>query len=224
MVIKIPKIETRNKYWNKRFLEGAIYNKNPSKLAHLILKYLENTKPQKILVTGGGYGRNAVFFAKNKFFITSTDVAKNAIKLGKKYFANFPNLIFLQDNILKSKIKNRSFDFVISLYILSLFSDKEVKIILNKIKKILIPNGMFICNFLSKKDYEYKTENKIDNNIILADNKKQLINFYSKKEVVDLLKSNGLKVLKISEVSEKKFINIYKKEVTSYSWFVVCKK
>ena len=224
MILKIPKIKTRNEYWNKRFLQGVIYGKKSSMLASFVLKYLKKFKPQKILVVGGGYGRNAAFFAKNGFFVINADISANALNLGKKIFCNLSNLIFLKDDILKSKIKRHSFDSVVCLYSMSLFSDNEIKTALNTIKKILKPDGLFICNFLSKKDDEYKLGTKINENILLSDDKKQLVNFYDRKRVANLLKLIGFKILKINEVSEKRFINIFHKEFNSNSWFVVSQK
>lgn len=224
MALKIPTIKNRNEYWNKRFLQGAIYDKKPSKLTFFVLRYLKKVKPEKLLVIGGGYGRNAAYFAKNRFFVVNTDVSINALNFGKKIFSNVPNLIFKKDDILKSKIKHHSFDFIVCLYVLSLFLDSEIKIILNTIKKILKPHGLFICNFLSKKDDEYKLGAKINENIVLSDDKKQLVNFYNQKRVVNLLNASDFKILKISQISEKRFINVFSKKLISSSWFVVSEK
>ena len=70
VVNKITSIKSRNRYWDKRYLKGEIYLRSPSKIIKNSYNLLKKYKQKKILVIGGGYGRNAAFLAKRGFVIT----------------------------------------------------------------------------------------------------------------------------------------------------------
>lgn len=216
----IPDIQSRNKYWNKRFLKGTIYTEKPSKTVKLLLPYLKGSK--KVLVVGGGYGRNAAYLAKNGFWVLSTDVSQNAINIGEKIY-NFPNLKFEKKNITKLNYGRNKFDAVVAIYILSIFTKQELDRILKDVKNILKPYGKFCCNFLSINDDEYSLGIKIDKNLRLCDHKQQIVKFYSKSQIETIFKKYDFTIDKIIKVGETRFIDILNKKVVSRSWLVLGK-
>jgi len=219
---KIPALNRRNAYWNKRFTEGAIYTKKPSKAIILSWKYLVGS--EKILVIGGGYGRNASFLAKKGFQLTNTDISSNAIKLGRKIYTSTDNLKFKKYDILKAGKEKQYYDAAVCIYLLSLFTKKEVHSTLKNIKDMLKPDGKIICNFLSTDDDELRLA--IENNNLIAENtilidKNQLIKFYTKKQIKSVLEENNITIDKIIKIEESRYINILKKKITSRSWLVL---
>lgn len=217
--MKIPSINSRNKYWDKRFERGAIYGENPSAIIKKMLKYL---KGPKVLVAGGGYGRNSAFLADKGFNIVNFDISKNALNLGKNVYKDRKNLKFLKGDITVANKLRNGFDSIICLYILSLLNDKEVEKAINNFKNILVPNGKLICNFLSNKDAEYGLGRQIGKNKFVLDNGEQFCKFYTKKEAVKLLKSLKFKIIDIFEEKEKRFISVLNKNIISKSWVVIC--
>lgn len=219
---RVPRIYLRNLYWDERYSQGLIYSTNPSKIIiGPVYNFLKQHGFKKVLMIGGGYGKNAAFLARKAFSVTNSDVSKNAIKLGRKKYRELPNINFLNDDILKTKIKDNKYDAVICLYLLSLFTDKEIRIALRNIKRILRPSGLLICNFLSQDDYEYKLGMKVTKSTVLLDNKRQLVNFFTKKRATVLLRGNKFLISQIFKAIDTRFINILHKIAISKSWVAI---
>ncbi len=83
--LNATKLETK-RCWNDRYRQGgAIYGTEPSPAAKLAVfkDFFNRFKPgQKLLEIGGGYGRNAFFFASRGMSVVSLDISDEAIKLG----------------------------------------------------------------------------------------------------------------------------------------------
>ena len=196
----------------------------PSKIIKNSYNLLKKYKQKKILVIGGGYGRNAAFLAKRGFVITNSDVSANALSLGKRIYKQVNNLRFKKDDILRTKNTKSSFDAIFALYLLSLFTNQEVQVALKNIRKILRSNGILICNFLSTTDDEYSLGEKVNNDQFLHDNQQQLVHFYTKSKVRKLLIKSKFSIDKIYAVSESRYINTLGKKVTSRSMVVVARR
>ena len=218
--MKIPSIDSRNKYWNQRFEQGEIYSIEPSNFMNKVSDYLINSK--KILVVGGGYGRNAIFLSKKGFEVINTDISLKAVSIGKKIYSEMSNLKFKKMNLFDLQFRSK-FDAVVAIYVLSLFTEIELLKIFKQINNILINNGRFCANFLSTEDDEFGIGKKISRNLFLY-NDGQLVKFYRKNEVKSLLVRNGFIVDEIVKTEEKRYINILNKKINSKSWLVLSKR
>ena len=156
--------------------------------------------------------------------VTNNDVSVNALSLGKRIYQQVDNLRFKKDDIMRTKNTRSSFDAIIALYLLNLFTNQEVKVALKNIRKILKSNGILVCNFLSTTDDAYSLGEKINNDQFLHDNQQQLVHFYTKSKVRKLLIKSKFSIDKIYAVSESRYINTLGKKVTSRSIVVVARR
>lgn len=221
--MRIPLIKSRNRYWNKRFRKGLIYFKKPSKIIKLISPNLCNKTTNRVLIIGGGYGRNAAFLARRGFKVTSVDVSQKAISLGKELYGNLANLKLYKKDILNLNFKRDSFDVVIGIYILSLFTKKELLQIFKNTRKTLMDNGLFYCNFLSTDDDEISKGIKAKKNLFVYEDG-QLVKFYEESELKTLFKKSNFVIDKMAKVQETRYINIFKQGLTSKSYLVFSRK
>lgn len=218
--MKISPINLRNKYWNQRFEKGEIYSLKPSNFIKKISDYLTSSK--KILVVGGGYGRNAIFLSKKGFEVTNIDISQKAISIGKRIYDKISNLKFKKMNLFNLQFKKK-FDGVVAIYILSLFTETELSEIFKQINKTLVDDGKFCANFLSIEDDEFGMGKKIGKNLFLYDDG-QLVKFYRKNEIKSLFTKNGFTVNKIVKTEEKRYIDVLNKKINSKSWLVLSRK
>jgi cyclopropane fatty-acyl-phospholipid synthase-like methyltransferase len=214
-----PSIKFRNIYWDTRFEKGFIYGTRPSKAVKFIFNYIKNEK--SLLILGGGYGRNAVWFAKKGFNVLNTDISNNAINLGKNRYRKFQNLKFKRLDVSKNFNFKNSFDAIIALYCLNLFTSQELLSIMKNIRKKLKRGGKFCANFLSIKDDEYGSGTKIEKNTFLYSDG-QIVKFFTKREIVDLFKKYNFKIDKIINIKEKRKIKT--KRLTSHSYLVLSER
>ena len=212
-------------YWEQRYALSGLYSRDHSKMCASINKLL--SKAKRIVVLGGGYGRNAQYFAKRKknAVVTSIDLAESAISEGKKTFGHLSNLHFEKKDLLSLNYKEKSFDTIIALYILNSFLLPNVKKILSKINLILDDNGLFVGNLLRTDDEDTKWGEKTGKNEYKYEGG-LLMKFYTKSDVVALLKSSGFHVKSVEKFEEKRKIRTPKgwHDAESKSWFFIARK
>jgi len=218
--MKIPSLKARSTYWDRRFEKGEIYGTKPSKAAKLIMK---DAKPlARILVVGGGYGRNAAYLAKHKHEVLSTDSSKRAIAMGRRLYGYRKNLRFKRWDICgATDFEKKPFDAVVAIYCLSLFTRAELNKIFKKIRQLIQRGGKFYANFLALDDGEYGQGKEIMQHTFLHEDG-QLVRFFSKKEILGLFKAHNFKINRILKIGEKR--RVKNQSVTSRSYLVFSKK
>jgi len=215
--MKIPSLNSRNKYWNKRFEKGEIYSLQPSSIMKSLVNYINDSK--KILVIGGGYGRNAVFLSKKGFDVTSIDISHKAISIGKSVYSGVLNLKFKKMDLFDLHFREK-FSAVVAIYIMSLFTEDELLKIFKQIHNIISKGGKFCANFLSVDDDEFGMGKNLGNNLFLY-NDGQLVKFYKKYEIKTLLNKHGFIIDEMLKVEEQRYIDILNKKIKSRSWLVL---
>ena len=208
-------------YWNQKFDKGTIYTERPSKITKQVSKYIKGK--HKILVIGGAYGRNAAFLANQGFDVTVIDISQTALDLGNTLFGHLNNLHFKKQNLLSLDFKDKSFDAIVGIYILNLFSSVKLNKIILNLKKILKDNGYFCCNFLSPDDDEFGYGKKIGHNTFIFE-KNQLLKFYEKKELNNLFHKHGFIIDKIYKEKETRLLENLNKNITSISFVALARK
>jgi len=104
----------------------------------------------KILECGCGGARTSIYLAKRGFDVTCSDYAPEALRLAKDNFAAAKvEGTFLQDDLLKTKIPDESFDCVMSFGLLEHFEDLQP--LLANTTKLVKPGGIQIHCIIPKK-------------------------------------------------------------------------
>ncbi len=197
---KLLSLKKRNNYWNNRFKKGPIYGTRPSRAIEEIINEIQSSK--KILVIGGGYGRNAFPLATDDRFVVVSDISLKAVNLGTSLY---PKLVFMVSDVVDLPLREESFDVVIALYILNLFLPREINTIFKKITTILNPKGLFCANFLSIDDAEFGIGREIQTNTFLHPDG-QLVHFFTEEEVRKMFKYHNFKLKKLMKIDEKRCI------------------
>ena len=212
-------------YWEQRYALSGLYSKNHSRMCASVNRLL--SKAKRILVLGGGYGRNAQYFAKRKrnATITSIDLAENAISEGITTFGHLPNLHFEKKDLLSLDYEEKSFDTVIALYILNSFLLQDVQKILTEVHLLLDYDGLFVVNLLRTDDEDTKWGENIGNNEYKYEGG-LLMKFYTKPEVAALLTNAGFHVELVDSFEEKRKVRTPDgwHDAESKSWFFVARK
>jgi hypothetical protein len=89
---------------------------------------------------------------------------------------------------------------------MNVFSKDELNKLFKQVCRISKHNGKFINTFLSVDDEEYGTGEKINKNIFLIDNSKQLVKFFKEREIRNLYERNGFNLTLIHKREEKRKI------------------
>lgn len=123
----------------------------------------------------------------------SEEMMKNTLSL-------FPNLPYILDDILhlKKHFENESVDGIVALYSLFHIPKDDMKVLLNDIRDVLKTAGYFLSSFQLGAGEEFVDEPYLNE----KGNKVLFMNYYSKKEIIDLFNENGFEILDQYEKKE----------------------
>ncbi len=129
--------------------EKCYWGEEPDKILKLVLKH---KKTGEVLDLGVGEGRNALFLAQNGFKVTGVDISKVAIKKFKM-LAISKNLkvIGLNEDIRNFEF-SKKYDIIISTATLHFFKKREIKKLINNIKKNTRENGLNVISVFTEEN------------------------------------------------------------------------
>ena len=109
-----------------------------------VLKYVK--KKEIVLDLGTGKGRNALFLAKNRFKVEAID--KRDVFINKNN-----SLIYFRVADINNLEFEKKYSLILAIFLLNILGVSNTKILFGKIKKTLLPKGIFYFTlFLEKKN------------------------------------------------------------------------
>jgi D-alanine-D-alanine ligase len=225
----------QNKPWYKEFFQNFYLNiykdvlplLRTEKEVNFIINILKLPKGSKILDLGGGYGRISVFLAKRGYKVYIQDLNKDFLEKAKREAKKQKIKIKTIHSDMRKIPFNNEFDAVINIFnsFGYLENDKEDNKVLQSINKALKPKGKLLIDVLNgnwlKNNYQPKTWRKLDDTLILEENRLdkktsrniveilildlkncksfstlQNLRIYSFSELKRTLSNNGLKIIK----------------------------
>ncbi|HLA23201.1 MAG TPA: methyltransferase domain-containing protein [Candidatus Nanoarchaeia archaeon] len=180
------KSEKENSKWydskGERFLD--FYNKSQANEIIQIKKHLLNHIPKKaiILECGCGTGKIAKFLSEKEFLVTGIDISKQMIKIAKE---NAPNANFKLKSLYDLNFPAKTFDAITSFFVLLHVEKDRLPSIFKSFNNILKSNGFLLFSINKGKGEGY-------NNF---QGKNVYFSSYSKKEIKEVLKKSGFKII-----------------------------
>ena len=199
---------------NKRLWTKIPANKTPSsvKIDNDFWKYFK--LGDKLLDAGCGSGRGINEAVKKGLCVVGFDINRNEIAQLKK--KKISNVQVKYGDVLKIKFKNK-FDGALMLGILSGLKKSERKRALRRVKSFIKKGGhILISEFEFSKKFKKRYENDFKvtgeyGTLSAVHNGKEVFRShnYTKKELFDLIKNAGLKVIKFKRAQ---FVSYHKQK------------
>ena len=188
-------------YHNKKYQNlGDLFQRKHANEDVIRFFYKYKLKGKKILDVGCGSGRNSIFFLNYHCRVVAVDSSREGIKIFQKKIKNkkINQLKLIVDSMPYLKTAKGKFDSVIDCFSSYCLIKSDFEIYLENIRKKLKKDGIYHLQILSKNCDIYKNfkpAKKIGNSILSQKRKSSpffgdeyLFSFYSKKELVKLLK------------------------------------
>jgi ubiquinone/menaquinone biosynthesis C-methylase UbiE len=182
-------------YWDKKYLEkNEIWGYEPSEAAVKLLEYLWKNGIHKgnVLDVACGYGRDAIFFAKNGYKVKGIDISSVAIDIAKSGILD--NIEFIVGDLMEMPFESGSFDVVFGNYILHLFPYDLRRKMLEECHRVLKQGGTMVLSVASIDDPDYGVGREVEKNCFV--NSRGVTKFYYSKEAVN----NEFTLFKVTEV------------------------
>jgi ubiquinone/menaquinone biosynthesis C-methylase UbiE len=136
------------KYWTDYYTKKMAPT-NPTQFAKDITSYLEINNV--ILDLGCGNGRDSVYFDELGLKVVAIDQAESAISELRKIYGDKIKFV-LGDFIESTLIDELNYDYVYSRFTIHAVTDMQEDELLDKVYKILKPDGIFFIEARSIKD------------------------------------------------------------------------
>lgn len=134
------------KFWDKM---AKRYKQEENKDLETFQKIINKTKKylkssDTVLDFGCGQGDHAFVISQNVNQINAIDISKNMIDIAKNEakHRHIDNIDFTVLSIKDDRLDKKSFDIIVSFYVLHLINDS--KELLNRVYELLKPGGIFI--------------------------------------------------------------------------------
>jgi ubiquinone/menaquinone biosynthesis C-methylase UbiE len=171
------------------------------------VRMFEEKECGKVLDLGCGAGRNAVFLAKEGFYVVGVDISSTALKMAlqKVKEAKLQNCSFVRQNFLKIPFLDSLFDAVVSCYSIENQPLPEIKEALGEIRRVTTDRGLVLTTLHSTKHWRFGLGKQISPGTFLATETiggrkvRFKTHFFDKEEVKRLFRNRELHILSIKE-------------------------
>lgn len=140
-------VEKDNKHWN-----------SPSKHVYYLAQKWKEKGFKKFLDVGIGFGRNALYMAKQGYIVNGFDLSEESVKTSIEKFKK-ENLEYESIKIadmLEFPYEDNSFDCILAMNVISHTDTKGFLKILNEILRVLKPSGEAYFTLGSKESFWFK--------------------------------------------------------------------
>lgn len=208
------------KYWNeKTVLPWLKYdlemNHKFENITNILFKNTNIKKGEKILDIGCGSGFTSYYGAKrvgSEGKVLGVDISKPLLKINKKKYKKINNIKTLQIDIQDFKLKENSFDHVISRFGV-MFFQYPILAFSNIFKSLKIGGDFtFVCwtNFKNNQFHSipaYMIQKKTNIKIPNIDNSPGPFAFHEKKYLISILKKSSFKDFSIKNIKTTLKVN-----------------
>jgi ubiquinone/menaquinone biosynthesis C-methylase UbiE len=178
----------KKEFWEKRHKESVGRYNRVTDFARFCYYNFLKEKKGKLLDLCCGKGADSIFYHNKGFNVTSLDYSSEAIKqfneTQNRYNIFIANLV--HDISKKLPFEDSSFDYVYIRLGLHYFTDKELKNILSKIKRVLKSEGLLMFQVKSTSDKDYGKGKEIEKDMY-EDETGYVRHFFSKEYAESLL-------------------------------------
>lgn len=151
--------------WEKKFQKKIKQQKINPLLRINLNKFLNLLKKNsKILDLGCGEGDKTTYIACKGFKVVGVDSSKTAVKNAKK---NFKNIIFLVRDVTNTRLPSKSFDAITSVAVHHVLLEKDRKLYIKEVRRLLKKGGLLFQLVLSSDDETMKQGKEIEKNTFL---------------------------------------------------------
>lgn len=137
-------VDKDNNYWN-----------TPAPEVYYLAEYWKNKGFKTFLDVGCGFGRNAIFMAKQGFSVKAFDLSEHSVEMTKEKAKS--QGVVLDDvvvaDMLEMPYEDNSFDCLLALNVISHTDTEGFHWILQELSRVLKPNGEMYFTVGSKESF-----------------------------------------------------------------------
>lgn len=210
-------------FWDARYARGLVYGTEPTSVARQLAPLLRTHKVRRLLEAGCGSGRDALFYAREGFEVTGTDLSEQALHQARRRAgAEGLAATFLVDDLVATRLPLGGFDAAIAVHVVHLQPEDGRRAMVNQLWRLTRDAGLIVMANYSTREAGLDTwQRHIEPNTRI-DPKGKLVHFFDEHDLRALLPPDRFEVLTLEEVDLAEIPD--SGPVTHREWLAVARK
>jgi SAM-dependent methyltransferase len=210
-------------FWDARYAQGLVYGTEPTSVARRLAEVFRAQRVRTILEAGCGTGRDALFYAREGFEVTGTEISENALRrAGERAETEGLRLTLVRDDLAETSLPPRAFDASVAIHLIHLHPAPVRQTLVNQMWRLTRDGGLIAMTNYSTNEAGYSTwEPALEPNT-RRNPRGKLIHFFEEAELRALLPPDRFDLLTFQEVDLAEVPD--GGPVTHREWLVIARK
>jgi cyclopropane fatty-acyl-phospholipid synthase-like methyltransferase len=210
-------------FWEARYAQGLVYGTEPTSVARRLVEVFRTHGVRTILEAGCGSGRDALFYAREGFEVTGTEISENALRWARgRAQAEGLRITSLPDDLTETKLPRDSFDAAVAIHLIHLHLAPVRQTLVNQLWRLTRDGGLIAMANYSINEAGYTTWEPALEPHTRRNPRGKLIHFFEEAELRALLLPDRFDLLTFEEVELAEVPD--SGPVTHREWLVIARK
>jgi SAM-dependent methyltransferase len=188
-------------FWDARYAQGLVYGTEPTSVARQLVPVLRAHKVRRLLEAGCGSGRDALFYAREGFEVTGTDISEQALRrAGQRAAAEGLQAVFLVDDLAESRLPAGTFDAAVAIHLVHLYLEGGRRAMVNQLWRLTRDAGLVVMANYSTREAGFDTWQRHVEPNTRIDPKGKAVHFFDADDLRALLPPARFEILTIEPV------------------------
>lgn len=215
--------ENAGEFWDGRYAQGLVYGTEPTSVARRLVEVFRTHGVRTILEAGCGSGRDALFYAREGFEVTGTEISENALRWARaRAEAEGLRITSLHDDLTATKLPRDSFDAAVAIHLIHLHLAPVRQTLVNQLWRLTRDGGLIAMANYSINEAGYTTWEPTLEPHTRRNPRGKLIHFFEEAELRALLPPDRFDLLTFEEVDLAEVPD--SGPVTHREWLVIARK
>jgi SAM-dependent methyltransferase len=198
---RVVEPEDASAFWDARYSDAAVYGTEPTSVAPRLADLFRAHGVRRVLEAGCGSGRDTLFYARQGFDVTGTDISENALRWARQRATGEGlRLTLLCDELVGTRVPPGSFDAVVAIHLIHLQPAIVRQAMVNQLWRLTRDAGLIAMANYSTAEAGFTTWDPYPEPNTRVDPKGKLVHFFDADDVRSLLAPDHFEVLSLEEV------------------------
>ncbi|HSB69092.1 MAG TPA: class I SAM-dependent methyltransferase [Candidatus Methylomirabilis sp.] len=198
---RVVEPENAAAFWEARYANALLYGTEPTSVARRLVGLLRAQGVRSILEAGCGSGRDALFYAREGFDVTGTDLSQNALRwAGRRAETEGLRLNLIRDDLARTRLPAGSFDAAIAIHLVHLQPADVRQTMVNQLWRLTRDAGLIVMANYSTSEQGFTTWDAYPEPNTRVDSRGKLVHFFDADDLRALLPPDRFELLTLEEI------------------------
>jgi cyclopropane fatty-acyl-phospholipid synthase-like methyltransferase len=220
---RVVEPENAAAFWEARYAQGRLYGTAPTSVALRLATLFHSHGVRTLLEAGCGSGRDVLFYARQGFEVTGTDLSQNALGWARRQAeVEGLTLRLLLDDLGETRLPANAFDATVAIHVVHLQPAPVRQTMANQLWRLTRDGGLIAMANYSTDEAGFSTWDPYPEPGTRVDPKGKLVHFFTAEDLQALHPAARFEWLVREEVDLAELLD--SGPVTHREWLSVARK